>query len=278
MTKTLIVKNCKLCGLEKQLRDSHYLPKALYKLVRAEQLENPNPIMSVNGKLVQISDQFRGYVFCADCEDRLNKSGELWTLKNMPQNYDSPSPLQAALQSLYPAHIEASLNVYNVSNSADFDLLKLVYFGMSIFWRAAAHNWRSSAGKEAERIDLGVYEKPIRDYLLGTTPFPSDVVITIDIWPYIPPLRALQPVVAEHNNDGERYWFYIPGIVFFLFIGSNIPPFARARNAMNGIVSVEMSVANSIADSLRGRLKSQEAGPKIHSMLKKIAAVRSKNN
>jgi hypothetical protein len=253
--KFLIVKNCKPCGLEKQLQDSHYLPKALYKLVRAEQLENPNPVMSVNGKLIQISDQFRGHVFCADYEDRLNKNGELWTLKNMPQNYDSPSPLQAALQPLDPAHIESNLNVYNVSNSASFDLQKLVYFGMSIFWRAAVHSWKSSNGKEADKIELGAYEEPIHNYLLEIAPFPDDVAITIDIWPYIPPLKALQPVVAEQSDEGERYWFYIPGIVFFLFVGPNIPHFAKVRNAINGIVSVEMSVPNSIADSLKERLK-----------------------
>ena len=181
MTKILLIKKCKLCGLEKPLRNSHYLPKALYKLVRAEQLENPNPVMSVNGKLVQISDQFRGHVFCANCEDRLNKNGELWTLKNMPQTYNSASPLQAALQSLVPSHVEPGLKVYNVSNSPGFDLQKLIYFGMSIFWRAAVHNWKSSNGKEANKIELGAYEEPIHNYLLGMTPFPDNLAVTIDI-------------------------------------------------------------------------------------------------
>jgi hypothetical protein len=275
MPTTPKVNHCGLCGLNKPLRNSHYLPKALYKLVRAEQLANPNPIMSLNGKLVQISDQYRGHVFCADCEDLLNKNGEAWTLKNMPVDYDSSSPLQAALLPLAAAHVESGLNVYNVSDSANFNLQKLIYFGMSIFWRAAVHNWKSSSGKETEKIDLSIYEEPIRNYLLGLTPFPSDVAITIDIWPEIPPLRALQPVVSEQNDDGERYWFYIPGIIFFLFVGSDIPQFAKTRNAINGIVSVEASVAKSIADSLLGRLKSQDAGPNIQRMLKNISAIRS---
>jgi hypothetical protein len=197
--------------------------------------------------------------------------------KNMPLDYDSSSPLQAALIPLAAAHVESGLNVYNVSDSANFNLQKLIYFGMSIFWRAAVHNWRSSSGKEAEKIDLSIYEEPIRNYLLGLTSFPSDVAITIDIWPDIPPLRALQPVVSEQNDDGERYWFYIPGIIFFLSVGSDIPQFARTRNAVNGIVSVEASVAKSIADSLLGRLKSQKAGPNIQNMLKNIAAIRSKD-
>jgi hypothetical protein len=100
-------------------------------------LKNPNPIMSVRGELTQISDQYRGYVFCSDCEDLLNKNGEKWIQNNIPRSHDSAFPLQDAIKLLTPVHIEDDLNVYNVSGEKAFDIEQLVYFGMSIFWRGA---------------------------------------------------------------------------------------------------------------------------------------------
>jgi hypothetical protein len=38
---------------------------------------------------------------------------------------------------------------------------KLVYFGMSVFWRAAVHRWHMPAGDPVP-INLGPYEDPIR--------------------------------------------------------------------------------------------------------------------
>src|SRR5438270_10626815 len=114
MTKQRPVGECKLCKLVRELCDSHYLPKRLYAFGRAEKLKNPNPVMSINGELKQISDQYRGYVFCKDCEDLLNKNGEKWVLANIPQNYDDPFPLHLALEPLTPTLIAKDHSVYNV--------------------------------------------------------------------------------------------------------------------------------------------------------------------
>src|SRR5580698_8365510 len=78
MARQRPIDKCKLCGLVKELCDSHYLPKRLYAFLRAAQLQNPNPLMGVAGKLRQVSTQFRDYVFCDTCEDLFSKHGEKW--------------------------------------------------------------------------------------------------------------------------------------------------------------------------------------------------------
>jgi hypothetical protein len=80
-------------------------------------------------------------------------------------------------------------------------------FGMSIFWRSAVYDWKTSTGQKAPTVDLGDYEEPIRKFLLGNAPFPDDVVLAIDIWPYKDVLPLLHPVVTEQLPQGvRRYW------------------------------------------------------------------------
>jgi hypothetical protein len=97
MAKQRPVDKCKLCGLGKELCDSHYLPKRLYAFLRAAQLQNPNPVMEVGGELQQISIQYRGYVLCEKCEDLFSKHGEKWVLANISHDYDATFPLHDAI-------------------------------------------------------------------------------------------------------------------------------------------------------------------------------------
>jgi hypothetical protein len=87
---------CKLCGKSKELCDSHYLPKSVYRSGRAEELTNPNPVVIANGQWKQVADQLRGYVFCLSCEQKLNESGEKWVMANTPHDYEEMFPLQKA--------------------------------------------------------------------------------------------------------------------------------------------------------------------------------------
>ena len=278
MVKVRPIGKCKLCGELRELCDSHYLPKCVYAYARADELKNPNPLMSINGELKQISDQYRDYVFCEGCEGRLNKHGEKWVLANIPHSYDGRFPLQDALGPLDPILIKEALNVYDLSGAKAFDVEKLVYFGMSVFWRGAVHRWKSTAGQEAPEVDLGGYEEPIRKFLLGTSEFPNDVVLTLDIWPYKKVLLVSYPVLTEQLPGCRRYWFYVPGLLFFLFLGSNVPQDALASSLLRGIASLDLHSADSVLRYTTEGIKSQHMGPKVQDMLRQIAAVRSKTS
>lgn len=275
MAKQRQVGKCKLCGEVKTLCDSHYLPKRLYCTVGGPELKNPNPVMNINGQLKQISDQYRGFVFCEVCEDRLNKLGENWVQANLPKKYGAPFPLQDALAPLTPTFIGDRWERYNVVGEKTFDVQKLVYFGMSIFWRGAVHDWKTTAGQKAPHVDLGVYEKPMRDFLLGA-PFPNDVVLALDIWPYKDVLPLLYPVITEQLPEGIcRYFFYVPGLLFFLFVGADIPKVVRESALTCGVVTVDLGNAGYFLEFIKQRLKANSRGPKIDAMFKEIVAIRA---
>ena len=103
--------------------------------------------MTLSGTdMKQLSDQLRDYVFCQDCEQRLNKNGERWVLANIPGDYDSAFPLRTALQSLTPTFVGKDLDLYDVTGVSAFEMDKLLYFGISVFWRGTATTGRPLVG------------------------------------------------------------------------------------------------------------------------------------
>ncbi len=277
MAKQRPIGKCKLCGEEKQLCDSHYLPKRLYKMLNAPELGNPNPVMSINGELKQISAQYRGYVLCDTCEGLFSKLGEKWVLANIPTKVGAPFPLQDALAPLAPIAGGERWERYDVSDTKGFDLEKLIYFGMSIFWRGCAHDWKTNAGQLAPHVDLDAHAEPVRKFLLGDEPFPDNMVLAVDIWPYKPvkPLLIYPVITEELSPNGFRYWFYVPGLMFFLFVGSAIPQDAQESDAMHGVVTVDLDNADWFANFLKKVVKTQGQGAKIEAMLKEIAAIKA---
>ena len=277
MAKQRTVDKCKLCAVVKELCDSHYLPKRLYAFLRATQLKNPNPVMEVGGELRQLSIQYRGHVFCETCEGLFSKHGEKWVLANIPHEYDAVFPLQDAINLLTPVFKGNDLVLCDVNGLSAFDLKQLAYFGMSIFWRAAVHEWKTTTGLVAPKVELGALEEPIRKFLLGDGPLPDDtkMVLTIDVWPYKKILQVAYPPCVAHLQGCQRYWFYIPGLFFSLFLGSNIPRHLPLRNAAKGIIAVDTAAANSVVEFTKQGVKSR-SGPKMESLNKEIATIRSK--
>lgn len=225
---------CRLCLKEADLLDSHYLPKRVYAMNRAKTLKNPNPVTLSKGQAKQISDQLHGPTHCAECEDRLNKRGERWVLAHLPNDYNQPFSLQEALIPAVPKFIGDNINIYEGRSLAAFDMEQLIYFGMSVFWRGASREWKTSNGALAPPVDLGEFYEPVRGFLLGG-PFPDHVHIVVLIHNLKPVGNAALPVVLSTSGYGDFYWFYINGLGFMLYLGKIFPPEAESLCAYHGV-------------------------------------------
>ncbi len=277
MAKQRPVDKCKLCSLVRELCDSHYLPKRLYAFLRAVQLKNPNPLMEVAGELKQVSVQFRGYMFCKECEDLFSEHGEKWVLANIPHDYDAAFPLQDAINQLKPSFKGPDLVLCNVNGVSAFDLKRLVYFGTSIFWRGGVCEWKTTTDLVAQRVDLGALGESIRKFLLGEGPLPDDtkMVLTIDVWPYKKIHQVAYPAVQAHLQECHRYWFLVPGLFFSLYLGGNIPADVRLRNAAKGTIGLDLAAANSVIEFTKQGVKTR-SGQKMEALNKEIREIRSK--
>ena len=261
---------CRLCLKDADLQDSHYIPRRAYSTNMAKVLKNPNPVVLSDGTLKQVSDQLRGYAFCHDCEQMLSTRGEQWVLANIPDDQGSPFPLQDALIPESPAFVGDEINVYAGKKIKAFDMHRLVYFGMSMFWRGAAREWKSSKGLLAPPVDLGEYYEPIRRFLLGE-PFPEDVVILVYVFNLKPAMNAATPVLSATDQLAEFHWFYLNGLGVKLYLGKGIPEQIRrlcASRSPEGLVIVDREFSRMVRDFLKDHLTSHEWSAKLQDFLR----------
>jgi hypothetical protein len=212
---------CKLCLEEKELHDSHLIPKGVYKSLRSEG-EDATSVTAT--KILQISWQFHAHLLCRSCEDRLNKGGETWVLKHMARQIPRPQFL------LFDLLNESALceadddgRVYASAELPQIDTAKLAYFALSMFWRTTIHEWKGIDGF-TRRLSLGSYAEPVRQFLLGGQ-FPKYCFTRVMVWPdkesvfYCThlPRRNIEP-------QFHLYSYYLPGITFYGYVGKCVPP------------------------------------------------------
>lgn len=216
-----ILGQCRLCLTDAvELQRSHSIPAAVYRALRGDsETENPNPLLVQTWGVVQTSRQPTAHLLCAVCEQRFSIA-ERWVMNHGLQR-DDTFPLCDMLRGSGTLIIGRSdFAVYDVSGSQDIDISHLAVFALSIFWRYAVYKWPHAEG---ERIVLGPYQEIVRSFLLGKTPFPPNVVLSVALRPVSSVVRLVR-VPQTNRVDGVRaHGFLMLGYVFTLFCGKNIP-------------------------------------------------------
>jgi hypothetical protein len=216
-----VIGKCKLCLKESYLTKSHILPAAIYKRLRNKNEKNPNPLLISKDTAVQTSKQIWAHLLCANCEQRLNKYGEHWVLRNYIQE-DGSFPIASTLAARIP-DISSHNNptkVYYTLNIPEINISALSYFALSIFWRGSIYTWKDDGSIP---INLGIFQEAIRHYLLGLTVFPNNCYLRVfvregketDMMTYVLP--------SEGQKDDIHICKYtIPGLAFMLLTSEKI--------------------------------------------------------
>src|SRR6267378_6751192 len=84
MAPLMTTASCALCHASRDLRESHLIPKALFRIIR-----DPNPIDGIGpdplhitkDATIRTSEQFTCRLLCRDCEDLFSKNGERIVIK-----------------------------------------------------------------------------------------------------------------------------------------------------------------------------------------------------
>src|SRR2546425_7684790 len=76
------VDKCRLCLLSKDLQDSHFLSKALYKIAR----KRGGSVVKTPELFIEISNQVHDYLLCRDCEQLFSKNGEDYVMPLVKQD------------------------------------------------------------------------------------------------------------------------------------------------------------------------------------------------
>jgi hypothetical protein len=216
------MQQCKLCLQNvAKLENSHFLPAAIYRRLRDELEKNPNPYLITSTTVVQTSEQMKAPLLCRDCEQRFSKFGESWVLGHCLQK-DGSFPLAAILASKTPDVSEAgtSTRLYFASKIPEIDISALAYFAASMFWRGSIHPWNTDG---TIPVGLGPFQEQFRQYLLGLQEFPKDSSLWVVVREGKEIDRLTYAPTGERMGKFHVYRFPMPGFVFMLAVGKNIP-------------------------------------------------------
>jgi hypothetical protein len=258
--------DCPLCLSQGvSLHDSHFMPKSLYPLFRAGNLQ---PVRFSRDKMVQTSKQVTDYVFCGPCEKVFNTGGESWIHTRFAV-FNGPFPLRESLLKQAPVQDLGETKVYAAAKNPEIDVPKLTHFGCGVFFKAAVHPWdgddptRPYILMEPDEIDA------LRQYLLGKADLPETMAlgVTVDSAPVVWQ-AMIEPYPIAPILGLKRYLFYVPGIAFQLFIGEDAQEKVSTciNRSPDGLLMYE-NVSLTMRNTGRVELKDVERPQKLLNMM-----------
>lgn len=214
---------CGLCGNRRELRKSHFIPAALFKLCMKPGQRSPHPVQ-VSERLAMLTPKQPAKPFlCQDCEQRFSAGGEKLVIDNCLRAIPNFS-LRDSLRAMSPqSDITSEGEGFWGSEALGADLDKYIYFAASVFWRGSVTTWQTMDGK-TKRNPLGAkYEEEFRRFLLGKSKFPPNAAL----WMIVSDDDDLEPIVlfpfSQKKLGFHIHTLYIPGIEFRLLVGGQIP-------------------------------------------------------
>jgi hypothetical protein len=209
-----VVGICKLCLLENELQDSHLVGRAIYRLIREE--EGEDPIVMTPKIVLQTSQQVSDYLFCKHCEDRFSNGGEKYVTGLVWRKDKFPllDKIKLALYKVELRHLEVS------GENIGIDTNKLAYYAVSVVWRAAVHVWKT-IGQQATSVILPAADlEKMRKYLLGEGPLPDNVGVVVTVCTdQASQMQVLFPTMLADPTTYQDYWFLVRGLRFNVMVG-----------------------------------------------------------
>jgi hypothetical protein len=218
---------CKLCLEEKDLQDSHMIPRALYKLARQAGFD---PVVMTRALATHTSRQIHDFVLCWDCEQRFSQKGEDYVMTLVPR--DNSFPLLNRLAFVRVPTMVSDRVARYATTATEIDTRKMAYFALSVFWRAAIHPW-ATLGVQSTSFELPAEEKePIRKFLRGEAGFPAKAfIVTTVCLDEISQGFVLSPFGMQDKEKFITYTLLVRGLYFRLIFDASFRDLCCMRSA-----------------------------------------------
>ena len=231
-----VIGTCALCLKENTgLCESHLFPKAFYRWIQRSMngVKNSNPVIITAKQATTKSFQISEHLLCPECENLLRLGGEEWVLKNGYRG-GSGFALQSALSKARPLEVLEKASIIDGRTVPGVDVGQLVYFGVSVFWRASARKW--DALDHSIELSLGPYREKLRRFLLRQEAFPEQAVLIVNVSAAPPRLLGATFPYSNRVNGIWQHRFSLPGMAFWLHLGQFKDPLPALCAAHSGII------------------------------------------
>lgn len=208
----MLIGTCKLCLQRKELCDSHFLPKGIYRHFRKQQ--SGDPIVMTPKLIVSTSKQVHDYVLCAECEERFSVR-ERYILPFMAGENGFPMIEKLRNKPFAPAgsYLRFSGPIIGV------DTEKLAYFAVSMIWRGAVHSWATIDRQRTGDLVVPNVEA-LRYYLLDEAPLPDDTYIFVLICAdRLSQVQVQGPFLVGGPENDNRFEMLMSGILLQVGVG-----------------------------------------------------------
>jgi hypothetical protein len=222
--KEVVIGTCKLCETERvRLLESHLMPAGFFRRLLSEE-KNPHPLLLSEKGVRTSSEQVTDNVLCEKCETRFHENGEDYTLRKAADKDGFPLLEELLINA---SGGEKDFRKSTITDSPGIKRDQLVYFALSVFWRAAIHRWpdRSRKGRTV-KIELGDDNtETLRRILLGGISVPSTVnVLLFVLTDRLSQATVNLPSQTSRINFRWGYGFVATGYMFNLFVGKSPDP------------------------------------------------------
>lgn len=220
--------NCKLCKKEKELKNSHVIPKLLYRYMRRYQdrTKNLNGLLVLNtkkGKVDVTQRQWKEKLFCENCEEILSKNETkfariLHEINNFSKNEVSEIAYSTDFKKISEEALKLNPNISlddlkKVMDSGYLDEEKvetLKYFSASCVLRQLYIIDNSLGKSEVTKLER---------YLLGQGDGEFNLVVDINTGDNFKAFCSSIPL--DNVNDFKHYNFIVPEMWFHLIFDTN---------------------------------------------------------
>jgi hypothetical protein len=211
-----------LCAFEKDLQDSHFIGKAVYKKLMEPSIRNPQPVVITSKNFKQSPVQLRDDVFCFDCEQIFNLGGESWMHRHIATT--TGFKLLDLFSGQAPIINKPDFTLYDAAKIPSVDCAAMLEYGIGVFFKSAVHTWQFEDGTSSH-IDLDPERtEALRKFVHREAPFPVDMVLTVSLSSKGKQFLGVIPPVGMviGGTEDEKYYFYVSGVYYCLMIGGGI--------------------------------------------------------
>jgi hypothetical protein len=124
------------------------------------------------------------------------------------------------LDNATPFFQDNDVRLYAAAAMHEINTEAIIYFAMSVFWRASVHRW--VIGGHPIGITLGPYEEPLRRFLVNETDYPDSMSLTVLVGSASKAAELAVNPISSRQEGIHCHRFSLPGLTFLLFVGSTL--------------------------------------------------------
>lgn len=202
---------CQLCEEKKELRESHIIPRSVFK--RTLKGFNYGRILDRDfNKVINDQDQWATYLLCGSCEHNLNFNFEQYSL----------AALRGESKNIKLRYKSEYLQIINIQQNT------LILYVISILWRALVS--KHKVFKNLEKLNLDIIVKTYLQQCIKHKVIPRNKVFSVRISKLVTTMKEFQNIKLNfisnftynlHQQKFIRFLIIFEGYCFEVFLHTN---------------------------------------------------------